>query len=76
MTLNKINANCNGITKRKKIKCLNTNVIYQDINSAATEFKVSITMIRSVIRGSRNLKNGFKFIYLDDYTYFDSQTRN
>jgi hypothetical protein len=61
-------ANCNRITKRRKVKCLDTNIIYDDVNSASKHFDVSSSMIQSVIKWKRNLKNGFKLVYLNEYS--------
>ena len=50
---------------RKKIKCLNNNIIYDSVRTASKSLNLLESAIASVARGERTHHKGFKFIYID-----------
>ncbi len=58
-------ANCNRVyTNYKKVKCITTNKIYNNINEAADDLKLKTTAIAAVARGDRKTHKGHQFIYI------------
>ena len=49
---------------RKKIKCLNNNIIYDSVKTASKLLNLSEPAIAAVARKERNHHKGFKFIYI------------
>lgn len=59
----KYNQNYSKYKAYKKVKCLNTNIIYKSILDASIKLNVDRSSISKVCRGKRNDVNGFKFEY-------------
>lgn len=51
--------------ERKKIKCLNNDIIYDSVRIASKLLNLSESAIAAVARKERNHHKGFKFIYID-----------
>ena len=50
---------------RKKIKCLNNNVIYESVKMASKALNLSTSAIAAVARNERKHHKGFKFLYIN-----------
>ncbi len=53
-----------GLSKRKTLRCVETNKIYDKIEMAAEDLKVSVPSIRMVLCGLRKSVKGYSFEYV------------
>lgn len=52
--------------KRKKIKCLENNLIYNSMSEAAKKLDLQVSNICHVLKGNRKQTGGYSFVYMEN----------